>query len=157
MMDYDALDPGIRATVHLLREHGFTTTDSGDGVSKPADWYSSGDALQYPHVAAIVDRARMCDEADRMQSILGEAWVVEASYRVDEGAVLFARQECAAERRVAPQEPLEADIRANECQRVIAYIEGNYASEPMMLEFVEAIRSEAWGPITDPAPPARKE
>lgn len=31
---YEDLDPGIRAVVRLLADHGFRTTDSGDGVSK---------------------------------------------------------------------------------------------------------------------------
>lgn len=34
-LDYAILDPGIRGAVQYLRERGFDTTDSGDGVSKP--------------------------------------------------------------------------------------------------------------------------
>lgn len=30
-IDYDKLDAGIRETVRFLRNHGFNTTDSGDG------------------------------------------------------------------------------------------------------------------------------
>jgi len=48
--NYDELDPGIRETVKWLRSLGHDTTDSGDGRSKPADWYESGEALPYPHV-----------------------------------------------------------------------------------------------------------
>jgi hypothetical protein len=33
-IDYEALDPGIRRLVKLLRDNLFETTDSGDGVSK---------------------------------------------------------------------------------------------------------------------------
>lgn len=31
-----ACDPGIRRVVAWLRERGFKTTDSGDGVTKPS-------------------------------------------------------------------------------------------------------------------------
>lgn len=36
-INYDELDPGIRELVRQLREAGWNTTDSGDGVSKPVD------------------------------------------------------------------------------------------------------------------------
>lgn len=36
-LNYDELDPGIREVVRFLNEAGFTTTDSGDGVTKPPD------------------------------------------------------------------------------------------------------------------------
>jgi hypothetical protein len=92
-MTYDTLDPGIRDTVKLLNDAGFVTTDSGDGVSKPADWYESGDALPYPHVACAVSRAAMLDEADRLQQVLGRTWRVEASYApIDASYLLFAYQ-----------------------------------------------------------------
>jgi hypothetical protein len=44
---YAALDPGIREVVRYLRQHGFATTDSGDGVTKPKDV----EVLPFPHVA----------------------------------------------------------------------------------------------------------
>lgn len=36
-IDYSQLDPGIRVLVWFLNDVGFTTTDSGDGVSKDPD------------------------------------------------------------------------------------------------------------------------
>lgn len=44
----DGVDPGIRRTVAFLRDRGFDTIDSGDGVTKRL----AGDleALDYPHV-----------------------------------------------------------------------------------------------------------
>lgn len=43
-VNYEELDPGIRRTVKLIRDHGFVTTDSGDGRSKGAF------GEDYPHV-----------------------------------------------------------------------------------------------------------
>ena len=48
--DPTALDPGIRDVVRYLRGKGYETTDSGDGVSKPASWFETGEALPFPHV-----------------------------------------------------------------------------------------------------------
>lgn len=45
----ESLDPGVRRLVTLLRERGFNTTDSGDGVSKPSDERS----MDVPHVAIL--------------------------------------------------------------------------------------------------------
>lgn len=50
---YSDLDPGIRNTVRWLNEYGFTTTDSGDGISKLN--INDGCALDYPHVMIVVD------------------------------------------------------------------------------------------------------
>lgn len=44
----EALDPGIRNTVAMLQSWGCDTTDSGDGVTKPAA--GNADALTEPHV-----------------------------------------------------------------------------------------------------------
>jgi len=79
-MNYAELDPGIRDVVSLLREHGFETTDSGDGVSKPAEWYASGEAMPFPNVAAKVARESFFGEAARMQEVLGPKWRIEATY-----------------------------------------------------------------------------
>lgn len=45
-IDYDSLDPGIRRVVSLLNELGFSTCDSGDGVSKP----KGEGVIDIPHV-----------------------------------------------------------------------------------------------------------
>lgn len=82
-----ALDPGIRSTVVMLTAHGFKTTDSGDGVSKPPD----GRVFDFPHVACVVSSADMMTEADRLWLTLGEGWRIEASYCPNDGtAILFA-------------------------------------------------------------------
>lgn len=78
--DYKALDPGIRDVVRLLNDHGFQTTDSGDGLSKPAEWYESGCAMPFPNVAMTTTRETMIAAADRAQALLGDGWTVEASY-----------------------------------------------------------------------------
>ena len=109
-IDYEVLDPGIREAVSLLRDAGFETTDSGDGVSKPADWFESGEALPFPHVFAVVSKDEMFRQADRMLSVLHRidfggarhvstgvpGWRVEASYCPNDGScILMARWEFA--------------------------------------------------------------
>lgn len=49
--DYDTIDPGVRRLVRLLREHGFDTSDSGDGHSKIAQGYDPEQMAHVPHVA----------------------------------------------------------------------------------------------------------
>lgn len=89
-LDPAELDPGIRNLVMALRAAGYNTTDSGDGVSKPKDWYESGEALPYPHVAIVLaDASRLVVEAHRLQAWLdlvwGGGWTVEASFRPSDG------------------------------------------------------------------------
>jgi len=57
------LDPGIRGVVEWLRAEGFDTMDSGDGVTKGADGSPA------PHVFIRVERATMCDVADRLRKV----------------------------------------------------------------------------------------
>lgn len=52
-MDYSILDPGIRDLVRWCRQMGLETSDSGDGVSKPAEWYERGEAIRIPHVVGV--------------------------------------------------------------------------------------------------------
>jgi hypothetical protein len=71
-LDPNTLDPGIRTTVLWLREHGFDTRDSGDGVSK-IDVNAGDDdfaALWYPHVAIIVPPDQLIAEARRLLKLL---------------------------------------------------------------------------------------
>lgn len=90
--NYDELDPGIREVVRALNDAGFDTSDSGDGVSKPADWYESGCAIPFPHVVMATSVASMVEDAKRAAAVLGSGWTVEASYSTrDDHALLFAR------------------------------------------------------------------
>lgn len=79
----DALDPGIRNVVSFLRSRGFETTDSGDGVSKPADER----VFEVPHVAIPSTPSAMVLEADYLDALMleefGEGWHVEASYSTE--------------------------------------------------------------------------
>src|SRR5262245_50199918 len=84
-LDLEALDPGIRDTVALLRSAGFATTDSGDGVSKPADERT----FHVPHVAATCERTVMLREAEIMATVLGCDWRVEASYCPNDKSVVL--------------------------------------------------------------------
>ena len=74
--DYEQLDPGVREVVRLLHQHGFVTTDSGDGVSKPQDEIE----IPSPHVVCTVKPAYLLNEADNLAGLLGSEWTVEATY-----------------------------------------------------------------------------
>lgn len=93
-LNADDLDPGIRQTVLWLREHGFETTDSGDGVSKK-DLIASGDALDYPHVAIQVQPRALIDESGRLFDLLGkhgitpDSGTIQAMYAPADGIAVI--------------------------------------------------------------------
>ena len=92
-MNYDELDPGIRHIVIELNGAGFVTTDSGDGVSKPQQWYDSGEAIPFKHVVAATTPEAMIADAARMAALLGAGWNVEATYQtLTQRAYLFVRE-----------------------------------------------------------------
>ena len=100
-VDYEALDPGIRHVVEMLRDAGFDTSDSGDGETK-VDALASGDALPYPHVFCIGRLASLVTDAHLMQELLGDEWTVEASYSAKNQIVILAawtEQQAAARRQ----------------------------------------------------------
>ena len=71
------LDPGIVDIVRLVQAHGFVTTDSGDGVSKPP----AARAFNVPHVVCRVDEPqRLVNDAHRLWTVFPLGWRVEASY-----------------------------------------------------------------------------
>lgn len=67
-LDYTILDPGIRGAVQYLRERGFDTADSGDGVSKPADERDRDIA----HVAIVTTGSALVEECKRLVRVLEE-------------------------------------------------------------------------------------
>jgi hypothetical protein len=100
--EVNALDPGIRDVVVVVNEHGFETTDSGDGVSKPADWYESGEAIPFKHVVVATMPATMVADAERLAVVLGPEWNVEATYQtLTKNAHLFARELVPQERTLS--------------------------------------------------------
>ena len=78
--NYDELDPGIRDIVRALNDAGFYTTDSGDGVSKPQDWYDGGDAIPYPHVVVSSSPHSVVHDATAIAQLLGPEWEAEATF-----------------------------------------------------------------------------
>lgn len=79
-LDYESLDPGIREHVRKVRALGYETTDSGDGVSKPADYEG---VPPYRHVVVVLDEPDL--EAvvrlnDFVREEFGPDWVAEASW-----------------------------------------------------------------------------
>lgn len=96
-INFEELDPGIRETVRRLRRHGFETTDSGDGVSKPADWYQPDEhgitqAMNFPHVICLTSPDRLIADAQRLV-VLFPTWQVEATYypRNDKGILMISK------------------------------------------------------------------
>ncbi len=83
--ELDALDPGIRRTVALLREAGFDMCDSGDGRSK-AEWIASGEAMAYPNVTMRVEPDAMVSEARRLRRALRAIGVEVPATAPEEGA-----------------------------------------------------------------------
>jgi hypothetical protein len=84
-IDYEQLDPGVRDLVKRLREAGFETTDSGDGVSKPVEER----AFDCLHVAAVVRAEDIVPESHRFHAIVGDGWHVEATYFPQSGTTLL--------------------------------------------------------------------
>lgn len=81
-IDYDELDPGIRDIVKMLREQGFETTDSGDGVAKfqqESKYYGCAPE-PYPHVYCHTEPDDIVVEAEKLAEVLGDQWRVEATY-----------------------------------------------------------------------------
>lgn len=91
--NYDELDPGIREIVRRLNDGGFLTTDSGDGVSKPREWFDAGDAIPYPHVVIASSPMGLAQEALAVARLLGPDWSVEGTFVASTGsAYVFASQ-----------------------------------------------------------------
>lgn len=90
-MNYDELDPGIREKVRAIHDLGYHTTDSGDGVSKPAD---AEGVLPFPHIVVklrypalgIVEYLH-----DYVRAHFGPRWVAELSWVPDEPAIVMLR------------------------------------------------------------------
>lgn len=62
----DQISPGIREVVRFLREHGFETTDSGDGTSNAG----MGCAIDIPHVHMACEPDALILEAERLATLL---------------------------------------------------------------------------------------
>lgn len=75
-INYDELDPGIRERVRKMREAGFNTTDSGDGVSKIGYMEC---ALPFPHVYAVGSPETMVQDCEKLWAMFPDA-TVEATY-----------------------------------------------------------------------------
>ncbi len=89
-MNYDQLDPGIRETVKWLHSFAYRTTDSGDGVSKPAEQRT----FDVPHVAIRLHaEAILTAEARSLVMYCQTAGmplaVVEASYSTADNVALL--------------------------------------------------------------------
>lgn len=84
-VEYTELDPGIRKTVQALREMGFNTTDSGDGVSKgtQVDDMGMAEVLSIAHVHCRVAPADGLSESKR----LAEELLSRCNYQAQPGQI----------------------------------------------------------------------
>jgi hypothetical protein len=100
-INLDEIDPGVRGTVWFLRQAGFETVDSGDGVSKFNDLTYDDDYLPFPHVHMLSTPSGIVRDADCLLGVLEKRGVnfipvdpetdpqIEASYSpVDKHAIL---------------------------------------------------------------------
>lgn len=70
-INYEELNPGIRRLVKMLRDAGFETIDSGDGITNVEAGMEG--ALKTPHVHCVVASKVMVQEAHRMLSLFTDA------------------------------------------------------------------------------------
>ncbi len=94
MIPYSSLDPRVRELVRALAGHGFTPTDSGDGVSK----CKAGMVFPFLHVVMTTAPDALIAEANRLHLLIPtlghKRLVIEANYRPSDGVgVLFLFQE----------------------------------------------------------------
>lgn len=87
---YDKLDPGVREFVRFLREHGYVTTDSGDGVSKPPE----ARTMDFAHVVVrLPDEFNIAAKANILVQLCRRHGypntVVEASYSTEDKIALL--------------------------------------------------------------------
>jgi hypothetical protein len=93
LINYEELDPGIRDVVKVLRENGFYTTDSGDGVSKT----ERDGVIDFPHVVMLPDEGDTTGiaTADRLLKVVmqndlpHDTGVIESSYDPTDGYILI--------------------------------------------------------------------
>jgi hypothetical protein len=66
--NYDEITPGVRKLVRFLRDAGFTTIDSGDGVTNVEAGMEG--ATEMPHVHIATTHRAMVVEAHRLQNAM---------------------------------------------------------------------------------------
>ena len=85
-LDYNSLNPGIRALVKELREtHGFNTTDSGDGTNLTNGMEG---ALAERHVYIQVEQGTFFTDGEHLQALYPNAYV-EASWWPGSGTCML--------------------------------------------------------------------
>lgn len=84
-IDYNQLDPGIRSTVRWLRDAGFNTIDSGDGITK-AEAIAEGHAMDAPHVFIRVTPERLSQTADVLLEFVQNSGFQVSAYSLDADA-----------------------------------------------------------------------
>lgn len=85
------LDPGIRDVVVWLDAHGFRTTDSGDGVTKPAAGWDPEFCEDEPHVHMALNKGGSIERAaDLLALQLREAGIAVVEFGHEGGAWIQA-------------------------------------------------------------------
>ena len=92
-LNYSALDPGIRETVRWLNDLGYNTSDSGDGVTKPA----VGRVFDFPHVVVVLqNKERIAHNADLIARALKQKGIECDGLEVEVEGVYLAGQQSAS-------------------------------------------------------------
>ncbi len=86
-LDLSTLDPGIRDTVRRLRDAGFHTTDSGDGVTKLSGPDAMECAIAVPNVVIVCDEWDLRKEARRLMGFLADAGIAIVPLQPDGSGV----------------------------------------------------------------------
>lgn len=91
-----ACTPGVREVVRRLRDEGFDTTDSGDGVANVEAGMEG--ALPIPHVVMVIPTHEVVSGAERLLELV-RSWgvpiggasgaLVESTYSPVDGVVLL--------------------------------------------------------------------
>jgi hypothetical protein len=87
----DEIQPTMRKTVAWLQELGYDTVDSGDGVLNVKAGMEG--ALDFPHVAMVIDAGKIVEEAQRLLKALIATGIqggkVEANYDPADGLAIM--------------------------------------------------------------------
>lgn len=88
---YEELDPGIRELVKLLHDNGWSTMDSGDGVTKLQDGDDHPGVLPFPHVVGPLPAdIGVREAAHALQELMdgnecGHGFYVDIAYSLQHG------------------------------------------------------------------------
>jgi len=89
-MRYEDLDPGIVETVRWLNDLGYSTTDSGDGVTKFEKGRGFEGVLTWPHVViTLLNADCLVEECRKLSRLISKTLGYEPRNPPDDGSDWF--------------------------------------------------------------------